>query len=262
MKISTCIVNFSTILTLLACGTNSNQKSDELKPPVVEEAKAQIPSPQVGQGLPQISFLIDDVSKLPTCDANRQGALAYVRANVKFMTCQSENWITIEIKGGQGAKGEKGEPGAIAVATPTPTPEIETYFTLRLSYFVGYLRDAATNPPLVRQTKSIALPKSNGKLAMAKLSCTLRQIDESLYECEYKDSPFNSKECYGAANPNIKENRDILGFYYDATNKQISAKLYNGRIYSDRTDLLSDSDRYRDFCFKPQSGFTENVVDP
>ena len=271
MKISTCIVNFSTILTLLACGTNSNQKSDEQNKAIPDSTIAPQSAKQTASpSSAETSLFIEDESKLPQCDSGRQGALAYVKSTLKFMNCQGNNWITVEIKGEQGAKGDKGEPGAIAVAaptptpTPTPTPAIESFFTLRLSYFVGY--HVSQNFPfaLTRSTNSIILPLKRGKIAMAKLSCTLRQIDESLYECEYKESPFNNKPCSPNSGDNsLRENRDIFSFNYDDSKSEISAQLQNGRYNQDRTELIYEPERMLDHCGQPNwKSHLDIVINP
>ena len=269
MKISTCIVNFSTILTLLACGTNSNQKSDEQNKAIPDSTIAPQSAKQTASpSSAETSLFIEDESKLPQCDSGRQGALAYVKSTLKFMNCQGNNWITVEIKGEQGAKGDKGEPGAIAVATPTPTPTptpaIESFFTLRLSYFVGYYDSTNTPIVLTRNTKSMLLPLKGGKIAMAKLSCTLRQIDESLYECEYKDSPFNIKPCTpNSGDYSLRENRDIFGFNYDDSKSEISAQLQNGRYNQDSTEIVNEGVRMFDHCRQPNwKSHLDIVINP
>ncbi len=267
MSLYKCLATLSTLLAFNSCGTDKKENNENQKLAAALEPSVEMPLPQANKSLPQISFLIDDVSKLPTCDASHQGALAYVKATLKFMTCQSENWITIEIKGEQGVRGDKGEPGIIPVSTPTPqpipAPAEETYFTLRLSYFVGYY--VQQNVPLVltRNTKSIVLPLKGGKIAMAKLSCSLRQIDDLLYECEYKDSPFNNKPCEMYPDPTARENRDIFSFNYENSKKEISAQIQNGRSNQDRPEIINEFDRMRDYCVHYNStGHPDTVVNP
>ncbi len=53
-------------------------------------------------------------SDLPTCDAERDGFLVYVKETANFRTCVSGKWEVIDLKG---SKGEKGEVGAAAADT-------------------------------------------------------------------------------------------------------------------------------------------------
>jgi len=62
------------------------------------------------------SLLVATQASLPACDAARQGALAYAKAEAKFFACEGAAWAAVEIKGEKGDPGAKGDQGATGTA--------------------------------------------------------------------------------------------------------------------------------------------------
>lgn len=55
--------------------------------------------------------LISSSSNLPTCNQGTAGKIVYVRDTDEFKFCESEAWVTIDIRGAEGANGTNGADG-------------------------------------------------------------------------------------------------------------------------------------------------------
>ena len=71
-----------------------------------------VPGPAVAQ---EGALLVQDIGSLPTCDADGEGRLAYVKAEETFKACAAGAWGNIDIKGPKGDKGDSGVAGVAGV---------------------------------------------------------------------------------------------------------------------------------------------------
>ena len=72
----------------------------------VNKGASQVPSGSISTTYG--SMLVESQTDLPTCNLERKGALAYVKASESFYACQ-DGWEKVVLKGEKGDKGDKGE---------------------------------------------------------------------------------------------------------------------------------------------------------
>jgi hypothetical protein len=94
-----CVAAFS---LNISCGSssNANQTGDS----EISQEKSVNKSDEPVKSQSYGSLLVEGSKDLPSCNAEKNGSLAYVKSEEKFYVCSGE-WTTISIKG------EKGDPG-------------------------------------------------------------------------------------------------------------------------------------------------------
>jgi hypothetical protein len=109
-----------------------------------ESAPSQDPSVnksgEVGGPASNGSMLVESSKDLPACNAEKKGALAYVKSEEKFYVCSGE-WASVSIKGEKGEKGSSG-PNGLGITKIQKMKEIKTSFCTEYSsiewcYFGG-----------------------------------------------------------------------------------------------------------------------------
>ena len=58
------------------------------------------------------TYYVESESDLPECEEDTIGRLYYIESSEKFEACTSNGWITVDIKGADGAPGQDGSDGA------------------------------------------------------------------------------------------------------------------------------------------------------
>ncbi len=97
------------ILTLVvsACGVEDQAAPDAASTAVVPSPTSEVAS-SAREG---DARLVASADRLPTCNEDSEGTLAYVITDKAFVVCSSGAWISIDLAGEDGPKGEHGEDG-------------------------------------------------------------------------------------------------------------------------------------------------------
>ncbi len=114
------IKNLLVALYITGCGA---AQDDQESPKTVPVAAAVPVAAQESIETRRLSSLyVTSAADLPVCDKAQTGALAYVKAEEHFVTCDGGEWDTVEIKGPQGAPGKDGVDGKVVEVAP---PELK-----------------------------------------------------------------------------------------------------------------------------------------
>ncbi len=120
------IKNLLVALYITGCGA---AQDDQESPKTVPVAAAVPVAAQESIETRRLSSLyVTSAADLPVCDKAQSGALAYVKAEEHFVTCDGGEWATVEIKGPQGeagAPGKDGVAGADGKVLEIPPPELK-----------------------------------------------------------------------------------------------------------------------------------------
>jgi hypothetical protein len=108
LYILTLFIGSSVVLQSCGAASKVDQAAENAVSSATPASKAQTQAPASSVASTYGSMLVESQTDLPTCNLERKGALAYVKAGESFYVCQ-DGWEKVALKGEKGDKGDKGE---------------------------------------------------------------------------------------------------------------------------------------------------------
>lgn len=96
----------------------------------------------------EMSYYVDSVKDLKECDKEHLGALAYVKAQDHFLSCEESGWTEVTIKGKDGANGKDGKDAPIVDASLWVNSVNGKTYKIMGNIWIGPVSSATTWAPL------------------------------------------------------------------------------------------------------------------